>query len=42
MTDKMADVGYRRRPGSLTSEADIVGHQSDIGHQHFSIQFFDV
>ena len=42
MTDKMADVGGRRRPGILTSECDIVKHQSDIGRQHFSVQFLVV
>ena len=25
MTDRMGDVGGRRRPGSLSSKADIVG-----------------
>ena len=35
MTDKMVDVGGRRRPVTPTSAADIVGHQADVGHRHF-------
>ena len=42
MTNKMADVSSQRWLGSLTSEADIVGHQSDVGHRHFLVQFSDV
>ena len=41
MTDKLADVSSRHHPGSPTSESNIVGHQSDIGHQHFLVQFSD-
>ena len=41
MTDKMADVAGRRRPGSPTSESEIVGQQFDIGRRHFSVQFSD-
>ena len=35
MTDKMVDVGGRRRPATPTSAADIVGHQADVGRRHF-------
>ena len=35
MTDKMVDVGGRRRPATLTSVADIFGHQADVGRWHF-------
>ena len=35
MTDKMVDVGGRRRPAWSTSAADIIGHQADVGRRHF-------
>ena len=35
MTDKMMDVGGRRRPATPTSAADIFGHQADVGRRHF-------
>ena len=35
MTDKMVDVGGRRRPATPTSAADIFGHQADVGRRHF-------
>ena len=41
MTDKMVDVGGRRRPATPTSAADIVGHQADVGRRHFFFQFAD-
>ena len=41
MTDKMVDVGGRRRPAWSTSAADIVGHQADVGRRHFFFQFSD-
>ena len=39
MTDKMVDVGGRRRPAWSTSAADIVGHQADVGRRHFFSSF---
>ena len=39
MTDKMVDVGGQSRLGRPTSEADIVRHQSDVGRQHFLVEF---
>ena len=41
MTDKMVNVGGRRRPATPTSAADIVGHQADVGRRHFFFQFAD-
>ena len=41
MTDKMVDVGGRRRPAWPTSAADIVEHQADVGRRHFFSQFAD-
>ena len=41
MTDKMVDVGGRRRPATPTSAADIVGHQADVARPTFFFQFAD-